>query len=53
MRCSGSPWHGDNFPEDMTEKLRAGVGERHAPAKKSSGEEKYPGREKSMCEAQR
>lgn len=36
MRCYGSPWYGDNVPEDMTVKLRE-LGGRHALAKKGSG----------------
>lgn len=50
MRCSGSPWHGDNFPEDMTVKLRA-LGGRHAPAKESSGEGEYPVERKACVKA--
>lgn len=49
MRCCGTAWHSDYFPEDTTVKLRtAGEGEVLAPARKRSEEEKAPG-ERRAC----
>lgn len=51
MRCRGSPWHRDSFPENRTVKLRAAG--RKSSAKTRSREEKDLGREKPLHAAQR